>query len=100
MAVGRTAADILGIDAPTGNVKGSHSDGAKRSTLPAYRGDDEAVSRVSGEHTDQPNPHPDQRRDGVPGTPVNITTDAEVDHDGYMGRGSGKKTVDAGLTDR
>lgn len=95
----KTWEQLLGIDSVDGQVQGSTSDTAKvNATNP--RSDEVAVSRVSGEYTDQSEPHPDQRRGGVPGTPIAVTLNTEVDHDGYMGRGSGTKTVDARWTDR
>lgn len=82
MSVGRTALDILGLTALDGKVLPQLSSTGRSE-----------ISRVTGEHTDQSNPHPDQRRGGLPGSAVTITPDTEVDHDGYQGRGSGKKDV-------
>ena len=95
----QTTLDVLGLNAVDGQVHGSTSDSAKDTSKPQYRdASDEAVSPVSGEHTDQSEPHPDQRRGGVIGTPSTVTPprtqDADTVHDGYGGRGSGKKDVD------
>ena len=83
MSVGRTALDILGLTALEGKVLPQFSSTGRSS-----------VARVTGEHTDQSEPHSDQRRGGVPGSAVTITPDTEADHDGYQGRGSGKKDTD------
>lgn len=83
MSVPRTALDILGLTDLDGKVLPSYSSTGRSS-----------VPRVTGELTDQSEPHSDLRRGGLPGSPVTITPDSEVAHDGYQGRGSGKKDVD------
>lgn len=80
MGVGRTALDILNLTALDGKVKPQFSSTGRSS-----------VARVTDEYADASNPHPDQRRGGVLGTGVTIIVDTEANHDGYQGRGSGKK---------
>lgn len=77
----QTALGILGIDALDGNIKPKFS---ARANPESQNPDPIDVST----------PHPDMRRGGTDGNPVSITEDTAADHDGYMGRGSGKKTID------
>ena len=83
MGVGRTAKDILNIDSIEKNIPPKLSSTGRTT-----------AARVTDEYTDQSEPHSDQRRGGLPGSPVTITPDAEVSHDGLGGRGSGKKNTD------
>lgn len=95
----KTALELLGLNALDGQVVGSSTDSAKDTSKAQPRdASKEEVDRVSNEYADQSEPHSDQRRGGVIGTPSTITPphteDADTVHDGYQGRGAGKKDVD------
>lgn len=97
----RTTLEVLGLTSLDGQVHGSSSDAAKDTSKPSYRdATSEEVERVSGEYADTSNPHSDQRRGGVVGTPSTVTPphteDADTVHDRYGGRGAGKKNISAG----
>ena len=95
----QTALDALGLNSVEGQIHGSTSDSAKDTSKPQYRdASNEAVDRLSGEYVDQSEPHSDQRRGGIIGTPSTVTPphtkDDDTAHDGLGGRGPGKKNVD------
>jgi hypothetical protein len=94
--------DILGFENVEGPIRGTTTAAAKCTvSRAAPRTDVEAVPRVTNEYVDQPNPHSmlgDPSDDNLGDS--SRTEDASVDHDGYGGRGTGKKDVDASYTDR
>lgn len=88
----KTWQELLGIDSAEKNIKPTF-DSTNRSS----------VARKTNEHADQNAPASDQRRGGTPGQYDETngfssdypTEDTRTRHDGYMGRGSGKKGVSA-----
>ncbi len=98
----QTAFDVLGITEIDPQVHGSTTDAVKVNAVNT-RGDNVDVSRVSNEYVDQASPHPmvgdptaadSGAADGLD-TDYARTLVGDVDHDGYGGRGVGKKDVDA-----
>lgn len=86
----KTWQELLGINSVEKNIK-PNLGGTNRSSIP----------RKTNEYADQNIPTSDQRRGGTPDQYNNTNgfssdypeTDTRTRHDGYMGRGTGKKGV-------
>jgi len=104
----QTARQVLGFNKESSmdhasNIK-PDPDSTERDVLSG--GGNAAVPRVTSEHADQMSPK-DGRKGGVDGTSSTDVAKHELDpvpadtrHDRYMGRGPGKKTIDAKIADR
>lgn len=97
----QTAGEVLGFDDFELQVHGSSTDAVKVNAANP-RSDTVDVSRVTSEYVDQAAPHPmigdptaaDSANADGEDADYARTLSSEVDHDGYGGRGGGKKDVD------